>query len=431
MRWPTLLGTVSWLCSIACGGDDGDATASQDGSESSGAAETNDASSSAASSSAASSSSATLETSAGESSGTNADSSGEPPTGYDDLALWMCHPDKPAVEDFCLGSDLTATELLADGTTQIVEHVPAADPTFDCFYVYPTVDIAFTPGQTEDFDDTDQELDAVLSQAARLSSMCRVFAPLYHQVTLGTFGSAEGPELLDAAYADVLAAFESFLEKADDRSFVILGHSQGTFMTTRLMQEVIEPDPALTERLIAALLVGGSFSVPPGTTVGGTLGTIPLCESDDEVGCVIAYRSYAADFPPEAGSQGPDIPGNDVACTHPAALGGGTARFAGAMFPTFTHQAAVFPAIDPGVPVDTPFVLYRDFFAGECMADSDGFGFLAISVDAQGNDMRTNPIDFENPLFNPGFLGLHVLDYDFAMQDLLDQVAAKAAAKGL
>ena len=218
---------------------------------------------------------------------------------------------------------------------------------------------------------------------------------------------------------------------AGDRSFVILGHSQGTFMTTRLMQEVIEPDPALTERLIAALLIGGSFSVPPGETVGGTLGTTPLCASDDELGCVIAYRSYAADHPPEAGNQGPDIPGNDLACTHPAALGGGAARFAGAMFPTFTHQPAVFPAIDPGVRVDTPFVLYRDFFSGECTADSDGHEFLAISVDAEPNDMRTNPVDFASALFNPGFLGLHVLDYDFAMQDLLDQVAAKAAAKGL
>jgi hypothetical protein len=202
-------------------------------------------------------------------------------------------------------------------------------------------------------------------------------------------------------------------------------------MTTRLMQEVIEPDPALRERMIAALLIGGSFSVPPGTTVGGTLGETPLCESDDEIGCVIAYRTYAADLPPAAGNQAPDIPGNDVACTHPAALGGGPARFTGAMFPTFTHQAAVFPAIDPGIAVDTPFVLYRDFFSAECIADGDGLGFLAVSVDAGPDDMRTNPIDFANPLFNPSFLGLHVLDYDFAMQDLLDQVAAKAAAKGL
>jgi hypothetical protein len=426
MRSHALLGVATWACSIACGGDDGGATASLGGSNPSGPADTSDASTAVASSG-----SATSATDDAESSDTNADSTGEPPMGYDDPALWMCHPSKPAAEDLCLASDLTATELLADGTTQIVEHVPAGAPAFDCFYVYPTVDIDFTPGQTEDFDDTDQELDALLNQAARLTSMCRVFAPLYHQVTLGTFGSADAPALLDAAYADVLAAFENFLETSEDRSFVILGHSQGTFMTTRLMQEVIEPDPALRERLIAALLIGGSLSVPPGTTVGGTFGSIALCESDDEVGCVIAYRSYAAEYPPAAGNQSPDIRGNDVACTHPAALAGGPARFAGAIFPTFTHQPAVFPAIDPGVPVDTPFVLYRDFFSAECMADGDGLGFLSISVDAEPNDMRTNPIDFANPLFNPGFLGLHVLDYDFAMQDLLDQVAAKAAAKGL
>jgi hypothetical protein len=45
--------------------------------------------------------------------------------------------------------------------------------------------------------------------------------------------------------------------------------------------------------------------------------------------------------------------------------------------------------------------------------------------------MRTNPIDFGGTLFNPGFLGLHVLDYNLAMEDLLALVEAKAAAAGL
>jgi hypothetical protein len=81
--------------------------------------------------------------------------------------------------------------------------------------------------------------------------------------------------------------------------------------------------------------------------------------------------------------------------------------------------------------LDTPFVLYRDFYAASCELDDDGLGFLAITVDPEPGDMRMNQVDFAMPLFNPSFLGLHVLDYNFAMQDLLDMVAAKAAAKGL
>jgi hypothetical protein len=401
---------------LACA-DDGGAAAGETGSSGSGASE--DASTT------GSSGSTTGSTTGGE-------STGDAPMGYDDPALWLCHPDKPPGEDQCLANDLTATELLPDGTTRTVTHEAADDPAYDCFYVYPTVDLRLAPGQTEDFVDISQELDPLLSQAARLTSHCRMFAPLYHQVTIGTFQSGQLDDLLDAAYQDVLAAFESYLANhAGDRDLVIMGHSQGTFMTTRLVQEVIEPDPDLRARLIVALLIGGSVSVPHGETVGGTFDTIPLCTSADEVGCTIAYRTYAADHPPAAGNQVPDIAGNDIACTNPAELGRGPTRFAGVFLPTQVHQEIAFGGFDFGMPIDTPFVLYRDYFAGECLVDGDGLSFLGITIDAAAQDMRANPIDFADPLFSPTFLGLHVLDYNFAMQNLVDLVAAKAAAKGL
>lgn len=366
--------------------------------------------------------------------GTSGDPSttGAPLEGYADPALWLCHPDKPVDSDACLSADLTATELLPDGGTAIVEHTIAAAPAFDCFYVYPTVDIRLQPGQTESFDDLDQELDPLLNQAARFTSMCRMFAPLYHQVTIGTYGSGEAETLLTAAYQDVLAAFESYLEHhADGRPLLILGHSQGTYMTTRLLQEVVEPDPVLRERLLAAFLLGGSFSVPFGAAVGGTLSTIPLCDSAEQLGCVVAYRTYAAELPPEGGSNAPDIPGNDVACANPAAPGGGSARARGAFFPNFTHQEAVFPKIDFGAVIDTPFVVMRDFYDLSCQTDGDGQHFLAVAPAPDDGDVRTDPIDVTAPLFAPAFLGLHVLDYNFALQDLLDAAAAKAAAAGL
>nr|WP_276599253.1 DUF3089 domain-containing protein [Nannocystis sp. SCPEA4] len=366
------------------------------------------------------------------STGDDGTTTGPPLEGYDDPALWLCHPDKAAADDACLSADLTATELLPDGGTAIVEHTIAAAPAFDCFYVYPTVDIRFQAGQTENFDDIDQELDPLLNQAAHFTSMCRMFAPLYHQVTIGTYGSDQLETLLSAAYEDVQAAFESYLERhADGRPLLILGHSQGTYMTTRLLQEVVEPDPALRERLLAAILLGGSFSVPFGADVGGTLSTIPLCTSVEQLGCVLAWRTYAAELPPEEGAQAPDIAGNDVACTNPTALGGGSARARGAYFPNFTHQEAVFPKIEFGAAIDTPFVIMRDYYGLSCQTDGAGQHFLAVSIEPDPGDVRTNPIDFEAPLFAPAFLGLHVLDYNFALQELLDLAAAKAEAAGL
>ncbi len=81
------------------------------------------------------------------------DGDGEPLEGYDDPALWLCHPDKAEADDQCLSHNLDATELLPDGSMALVEHARAEDPAFDCFYVYPTVDLRLSPGQTENFDD--------------------------------------------------------------------------------------------------------------------------------------------------------------------------------------------------------------------------------------------------------------------------------------
>lgn len=425
MRRPVLL--VSTL--LACG----DGSAGAAGSAETGAAETSTGTAESSGSTGAAGSTGVPTTGSGsETTGNDESSTGAPLDGYDDPGLWLCHPDKPADQDECLSADLDMTELLADGTTQLVLHEFAAEPAFDCFYVYPTVDIRLTPGQTEDFEDIDQELDPLLNQAARFTRMCRMFAPLYHQVTIGTFGSDQVADLLDAAYQDVHAAFTSYLEHhAGDRPLVIMGHSQGTFMTTRLIQEVVEPDPALRERLIAALLIGGSVSVPAGELTGGSFVGLPLCQDAAELGCVVAYRTFAADLPPEPGTQTPDIPGNTMACNDPMTLVGPATHARGAVFPTFSHQELVFPSFDFGAGIDTEFVLMRDFFALECQVDSDGLGYLAASAAPADDDMRVNPVDFTNPLFGPGFLGLHVLDYNLAMEDLLALVEAKAAAAGL
>lgn len=355
------------------------------------------------------------------------DDTGMPLEGYDDPALWLCHPDKALADDACRSADLRATSIAADGTTTILEHELARDPTFDCFYVYPTVDLRLTPGQTESFADITQELDPLLMQAAPFTAQCRMFAPLYHQVTLGTFASAEAEALLDVAYADVEAAFTSFLALSGDRPMVILGHSQGTFMTTRLIQDHVESDPVLRERLIAALLIGGSVSVPPGEVVGGTFDSLPLCESAEQNACVIALRTYAAELPPGPGDQSPDAPGLGVACTNPAALLG-HAKLSASTFARVTAQPAAFVPVDPGIAVDTPFVRYDGLFAAACEVDVDGNAYLAISYAPEPGDQRDNPIDFALPVLSPSILGLHVYDYQFPLGELLELVAIKAAA---
>lgn len=349
------------------------------------------------------------------------------PLDYADATHWLCG--SGASPDECLDADLTSTAVLADGSMLTVPHEVAADPTYDCFYVYPTVALGGRFGNVDESVLLDHApmLDPLLSQAARFTGQCRVFAPLYRQITFTTYTRSDAEIYLQRAFVDVEAAFAHYLANdAGDRPFVIMGHSQGARMTRTLVERVIAPDPALRARMIAALIIGGDVTVAAGSTTGGSFADIPVCTSDDEVGCVVAYRSFAEGFPPSFGVSA----GVQLACANPAALGGGEGRFTGTYFPTSTHQDAydVHAEWDPSIV--TPFVLYADFFTGECVIDAEGRSYLEVGARPETGDVRLNPVPFDHALFSPSLLGLHVLDYNFPLADLMRIVAIKAAALG-
>ena len=93
--------------------------------------------------------------------------------------LWLCKPG--LANDACTPS-LKTTKFSPAGKRLGVSNVKRARrPKFDCFYVYPTVSDA--PGQTAPLR-VDPELRSIaLYQAARYSRDCRVYAPIYRQVT--------------------------------------------------------------------------------------------------------------------------------------------------------------------------------------------------------------------------------------------------------
>ena len=346
------------------------------------------------------------------------------PLPYGDDALWLCRPGM--ANNQCFVNRLDATEIHTDLSQTVETHVGVESPPYDCFYIYPTVDLASAAGNHTDFSDITLMLDPLVSQASRFDGQCRIFAPLYRQVTLGTFGAPNADHLQDLAYQDVRAAWRRYLKRDNGgRNVVIMGHSQGSFMTRRLLQEEIDPSPELRARLIAALLIGGDVAVPVGGIVGGSFKNIPLCRSNEETGCVIAYRSFAEGFPPAGTANGVDGAGLDLACTNPAALAGGEGAFSGTYLPTSTRQPLF--NIRPAPEFDTPFILYRNLYAGECVKDAHGHSYLEIRVRPGVGDLRTNLIPFDHPVLAPSFLGTHILDYNWALGDLLTLVATKAA----
>ena len=176
------------------------------------------------------------------------------------------------------------------------------------------------------------ELNVVATQFARFASKCRPFAPLYRQVTLAGLRAvmAKGAPALDrgVAYDDVLNAWNYYLEHDNQgRGVVLVGHSQGSFVLAELIRQEIDGKP-VQSRMVSAILMGATFTVPKGRDVGGTFKNIPVCKSNAQTGCVISFASFRSTIPPPANTLFGRAPSADqvAICTNPAALGGGSGQ---------------------------------------------------------------------------------------------------------
>lgn len=332
--------------------------------------------------------------------------------------MWLCRPGQPS--NVCAG-DLTATEILPDGSRQSVPHQPAPDPKVDCFYIYPTVDLSLSPANHTDFTDRTAQSRTVMVQAARLSEVCAVYAPLYRQVTIGTyFASEEKRErFLQTAFSDVYDAFLHYMGQHNQgRKVVLVGHSQGADMISRLLRQVFDRDPGMRERLLVALPIGGPVETPQGQLAGGSFSNIPLCSRADETGCVVAYRTFRAGgdttdaiFPPP--------PGHEPACVNPVEPGSQkTLRLSRTYYPVDNETRKLLRGAEG---ITTPFVLYRNYYDAACMTGPTGYRYLGISHPASPDDKREPPVDLLHRQLNRGF-GTHILDMQFTQGDLIELV---------
>jgi hypothetical protein len=336
---------------------------------------------------------------------------------------WLCFPGR---DDACAG-DLTATEIHPDGTRTLERFEPASAPKADCFYVYPTVDLSLIPRNHEDFTTIEPMAGVALAQAARFRVSCALYAPLYRQVSIGMYlqGGERVKRGLAVAFSDVEAAFSEYLARYNrGRPIVLLGHSQGADMVSRLVRRFFDHDPALRARLLVAMPIGGNIDAPRGQLVGGSFDSVPQCTSSTQTGCVVAYRTYAAGAYANPGPAAPP-PGHATICVNPADVEhNGLHSLSGSYLPSNERVRPFLHGIDD---VTTPWVLFRNLYAGRCVEGEDGFRYLEISLAAAKGDVRVNPIDFDRVPGNR-VLGLHVVDFQLPEGDILDLVAKRVAA---
>ncbi len=94
--------------------------------------------------------------------------------------VWLCQPGhSPDPCNVGLSTTVFSPTL---HKLKVIDPARVKKPAIDCFYVYPTVSDQSTPLANLQIDP--EERSVALYQAARYSQYCRVFAPMYRQVTL-------------------------------------------------------------------------------------------------------------------------------------------------------------------------------------------------------------------------------------------------------
>ena len=342
---------------------------------------------------------------------------------------WLCRPGNMTA---CT-TRLDATVIAADGSLRVKPWKPAADPPIDCFYVYPTASL--DPASNSDLvPGRDEEIAIVQAQFARFGSVCRLFAPMYRSRTATALRGQMPPGDAQMAYADVANAWDYYLAHDNHgRGVVFVAHSQGSGILRRLIAERIDGKPE-QRLLVSALLAGTNLGVPAGKNVGGEFKSIPLCRKLGQTGCVIALNSYRRSAPPPSNAVlgGARKDGLVNACVNPAALAGGEARLDAYLRTTWSLAPNATPIAwtTPARHIDTDFVQLPGLLGGECLSDANG-SYLAIAVHgdpapARAQDFQGDVIGSDGKIMHEW--GLHMLDIDLVMGDLLHVVSEQAKA---
>ncbi len=230
---------------------------------------------------------------------------------YADKALWLARPDLPG----------NASEWRPQGATRTNSGKAAV------FFVHPTSFISPAGWNAAVDDERTNRIatNLVKGQASALATAGTVWAPRYRQASIGTFmiDAPEAAKAHEAAYLDVLAAFDAFIAQAPKEAPIILaGHSQGSFHLVRMLRERVAGTPIAT-RIAVAYLVGWPVSIEADLPAMG----LPACARADSSNCVLSWMSFSEPaeaaplfkvFDATPGMTGQSRVGKPIVCSNPA-----------------------------------------------------------------------------------------------------------------
>ncbi|MGO9488858.1 MAG: DUF3089 domain-containing protein [Solirubrobacteraceae bacterium] len=356
--------------------------------------------------------------------------------------VWLCKPGKKP--DPCL-QERTATVVTYAGTERheaIQKPIKHGAPPIDCFYVYPTVSEQAGPNANLTIEP--QETQIAIDQASRFSQDCKVYAPMYPQLTLAAINNPGGVTLEDEvkAYEGVLGGFLEYMHRYNKgRGIVLIGHSQGSLMLENLIKQEFDGNPVLRKQLVSAIILGGNVLVPEGKLEGGTFQNVPTCTSATDTACVIAYSTFLKE-PPENSFFGrpdspllggpPPPPGEEVVCVNPTLLTQNGS--AGALLPyaPTTPFPGILGAGSPTPTASTPWVETAGIYKAQCKHENGATwlqpGFVEGVSEPVINELTAHnevPVELIGPEW-----GLHLYDVNVALGNLVNTVALQTQAYG-
>jgi hypothetical protein len=351
---------------------------------------------------------------------------------------WLC---KPGIAANPCASDETATVELGNGKSFVEHAKPAKNPPIDCFYVYPTVSSQIGPNANLEIDP--EETQVAIDQVSRLSQVCKVYAPIYPQITIPALNTpgAVTPEVSAKAYIGMAEAFAEYIARFNKgRGFILVGHSQGALLLKRLIQEQFDPSTAqgqaLRHLLDGADLLGGNVLVPKGKTVGGDFQHVPACSFAGQTHCVVAYSSFLQEPPNPAnfgrvespllgmgaGPSEEQVNNDEVLCVNPAVAIQANNHVSGAMLryeSTTPFPGLLGPFIQaPSAP--TPWVAFPGQYSGMCRS-ANGATWLQLTPAGPAGDPRPAIVEALGPLW-----GTHLEDVAVGLGNLVINSALQA-----
>jgi hypothetical protein len=232
---------------------------------------------------------------------------------YSDFSMWISRPG--------LGAGDPARWVPEGIENELGESLHAA-----VFFIHPTsyLERAQWNAPLDDPESRERAELFVQGMASPFNRSTDIWAPRYRQAAFGAFltDAPEAQMALDAAYRDLLEAFDFFVGTVDRSAPIVLaGHSQGAYHLRQLMRDRIAGTP-LASRIAAVYVIGWPVSLAHDLPEMG----VPACTAPEQAGCVASWLSYAEPADTEMlaegygrwpGLDGKPLAGSPFLCTNP------------------------------------------------------------------------------------------------------------------